>query len=289
MTQNISDTVNTGKHSEDGNTKKSSSRSRCWCFTLNNYDANDINFFINTLDTEKFAFQEELGENKTPHLQGVVYFKNAKYFHQMKQLHNKVHWEVSRCLKSSIAYCTDPDKRSGNVYTKGFKAKEKLHLINEDHLYPYQQAIYELCLKKPDDRSIYWFWEPTGNVGKTALIKFLIGKFKNNIHYCSGGKANDICHQINNMSDDCKFFIMNLPRSAEGKVSYNAIEQVKDGLTSSSKYEGGFKIFNPPQVFIFANFPPEKRHLSEDRWNIYEIKNFLLHKEEEDIYTDISA
>lgn len=42
----------------------------------------------------------------------------------MKQLHNKVHWEVSRCLKSSVAYCTDPDKRSGNVYTKGFKAKE---------------------------------------------------------------------------------------------------------------------------------------------------------------------
>lgn len=61
------------------------------------------------------------------------------------------------------------------------------------------------------------------------------------------------------MSDDCKFFIMNLPRSAEGKVSYNAIEQVKDGLTSSSKYEGGFKIFNPPHKFLFSQIFHQKK------------------------------
>ena len=56
-----------------------------------------------------------------------------------------------------------------------------------------------------------------------------------------------------------------------GAVSYNAIEQLKDGLVFSSKYEGGVKMFNPPHVIIFANWLPDVKTLSEDRWNIVNI------------------
>lgn len=273
----------TGKHSEDGNTIKSSSRSRAWCFTLNNYNDCDISFFIDTLDTEKYAFQEELGENKTPHLQGVIYFKNARTFHQMKQMHNKVHWEPTRCVKKSLEYCTNPEKRWGRVFTKGFRAKEKLKIITIEDFYPYQNEIDIICSQEPDNRHIYWIWEPIGNVGKTSIVKFLLNKYNGNIHYCCGGRASDICHQINKMNDVCKIFLMNLPRTSEGKVSYNGIEQVKDGLTSSPKYEGGYKIFNPPHVFIFANFPPEKHKLSDDKWKIFKIIDLHLVEDKEEI------
>lgn len=268
--------LNTVKHSEEGNTSNSSSRntrSRAWCFTLNNYQEDDISFFIDTLDTAKYAFQEEICPTTgTPHLQGMIYFKDDKYFHQMKQLHRRVHWTPTKCAKSSLVYCTEEAKRpeNGRKFIKGFKApKAKLKLLDINSFYPYQKEILELTKTPPDDRTVYWFFEEEGGVGKTCLVKYLLNKYEGQCHYCSGGKASDICYQVNEMEEDCTLFIMNLPRSSEGAVSYNAIEQVKDGLTSSSKYKGGFKIFNPPNILIFANFPPSTTTLSLDRWKIF--------------------
>lgn len=278
--------LNTVKHSEEGNTSNSSSRdtrSRAWCFTLNNYTEDDIIFFTDTLNTEKYAFQEEICPTTgTPHLQGMIYFKNDRKFSDMKQLNRRAHWKKTICAKSSLVYCSDEGKQrpeNARQFIKGFKVKKKLKLINENNLYPYQKTILNICSTEPDNRSIYWIWEPTGNVGKTSIIKLLLHKFKDNIHYCSGGKASDICYQINEMDEDCNIFLMNLPRSAEGKVSYNGIEQVKDGLTSSPKYKGGFKIFNPPHVFIFSNFPPDINEISKDKWKIFEIIDYKLIEE----------
>lgn len=267
--------LDTVKHSTEGNTKISSVRSRAWCFTLNNYSNEDILFFSDTLDTEKYAFQEEVGENNTPHLQGIVYFKNARTFHQLKQLHGRAHWEKTKSIKDSFTYCTNANKRApqGQVYSKGFTVKKTLKLISEENFYPYQKEILNICMQEPDERYIYWFWEPNGNVGKTAIIKYLLNRFKNTAYYISGGKAADICSQINDFDADIELFLVNFPRTSEGFVSYNGIEQVKDGLTSSGKYKGGFKLFNPPHVLIMANFPPDTSTLSSDRWKIYEIDN----------------
>ena len=265
---------NTVKHSTEGNTTKSSVRSRGWCFTLNNYEENDIPFFTDTLNTEKYAFQEEICPTTgTPHLQGMIYFANAKYFHEMKQKHRRVSWRKCNDVKASLVYCTRIDKRApgGRVFVKGFTIKKKLKLIQEEQFYPYQRELLNICNQEPDDRFIYWIWEPSGNVGKTSIIKYLLNRFKDSAYYISGGKASDICSQINDFDADIELFLVNFPRTSEGCVSYNGLEQVKDGLTSSGKYKGGFKLFNPPHVFVMANFPPDTTTLSLDRWKIYEI------------------
>lgn len=267
----MSDTVDTEKH--EGQVildlpprNKKTVRSRGWAFTLNNWDESDVLFLTDTLDTEKYVFQEEIGEKTgTPHLQGIVYFKNARTWDQMKQLNPKIHWGVAISVKASIDYCSKLNTRSGEVYNKGFRIPEQLDLISE--LYTWQKNIYENIKTKPDKRTINWIYDPTGNQGKTELIK-LIGSKLNNVVIFTGGKANDIAYQIIKVRWDPKICLFNFPRDLEGKISYNAIEQLKDGLVSSGKYEGGFKIFNSPHVYIFCNWLPNINKMSLDRWNI---------------------
>lgn len=68
-----------------------------------------------------------------------------------------------------------------------------------------------------------------------------------------------------------KIIVFDIERSRENFVSYGGIEEVKNGLFFSPKYEGGMCIYNSPHIFVFANFPPDETQLSEDRWNIINI------------------
>lgn len=261
----MSDTPNTPRTGA-GNTNKPL-RSRSWFFTLNNFTPEDITFFSDTLNTEKYAFQHEVGESGTHHLQGVVYFESARTFAQMKQLHSKAHWEKTLCLKGAIGYCCDIKKRAvpSDIWVKGWTLPKQLKLITD--LYPWQQKIVDLVNTEADERIVYWFWEQKGNVGKTALQKYLLNKYPRT-HFFSGGKANDIAFQVIKNKWEPELCIFNFPRTAEGAVSYNAIEQLKDGLVFSSKYEGGVKMFNSPHILIFANWLPDVTTLSADRWKI---------------------
>ena len=40
-------------------------------------------------------------------------------------------------------------------------------------------------------------------------------------------------------------------------------------LVTNTKYETGCKVFNPPNIVVFANsFPEHPENLSQDRWKI---------------------
>ncbi len=69
--------------------------------------------------------------------------------------------------------------------------------------------------------------------------------------------------------NNCRGIIWDIPRSSKGNVSYATLEAVKNGLICNTKYETGVKVFNPPHVIVFANFPPDdESQLSADRWHI---------------------
>jgi hypothetical protein len=52
--------------------------------------------------------------------------------------------------------------------------------------------------------------------------------------------------------------ICDVPRAAGNFVNYGALEQVKNGLFFSSKYESEMAVFNPPHVICFANSKPKE-------------------------------
>ncbi len=97
---------------ESGNT-----RSLSYCFTLNNYTANDIeNLLYDFKNSVCYCFQEEKGENGTPHLQGVVKWKLQRSFKTMKKINSKIHWERCRNIKQSVLYCCKDDTRNGQIW-----------------------------------------------------------------------------------------------------------------------------------------------------------------------------
>lgn len=255
-----------------GNTKQPAPALH-WCFTWNNYSkdekVNDCKYLFDKLTqiSSKFLFQEETGETGTKHLQGYCHLKVKTRLSGLKKISDKIHWEVCRNIDASIQYCQKGETRTGEIFTYGFAKPVK----TIDTLFPWQQHCYDL-LKESNDRNIIWIYETIGNVGKTAFCKWLY--LNDNIIYITGGKGSDILHvttEALKAKPNCETFVFDFPRTLEGHVSYNAIEQIKNGFWTSTKYEGGTVCINNPAVVIFANWIPDTSQLSSDRWNIYEI------------------
>lgn len=242
-----------------GNTK-----SRAWCMTINNYIDDDIEM-VKCCDC--YVFQEERGTEGTPHLQCVIRWKNPRSFLSMKKMFPRAHIEKCKSWKLSCLYCSKLDTRCGKMWNNCLPEEVEDEFVD---LVPkwWQLEIMELIKEKPDKRKVYWYWEDGGNVGKTIFCKHLYLKY--GAEYVSG-KAADIKAAIVEAEVKPKIIVWDLVRSIEDFVSYEGLESVKNGIFFSGKYKSSSCVFNIPHVFVFANFPPDERRLSNDRWVIKKI------------------
>jgi len=136
--------------------------------------------------------------------------------------------------------------------------------------YDWQIQLDEVIKTVPDNRKIYYLWEPNGCAGKSTYAKSLC--MNNGALLCSG-KGSDvkfaICEYLTG-PDDLEIVIWDIPRSTR-KVDYAAVEEIKNGLFFNTKYESKMCIFNPPHIIIFSNIEPDVTELSADRWIIIKI------------------
>jgi hypothetical protein len=217
------------------------------------------------------TFQEEKGESGTPHLQVVGSFKNARTFKCMKKKFPKAHIEKCNNLEKSIKYCSKLDTRDGIQFSSHVSiVKDPL---DGKELYDWQKEIIDILSKDPDNRKIYWYWSKDGNKGKTSFIKSYLLKNRSKATFV-GGSAKDMIYAITQVLEEYPLVntvFVNIPRCID-IISYNGLEQIKDGLVFNMKYESGLAVFNPPHIVVMANQEPFKEKMSEDRWVIKEIK-----------------
>lgn len=101
------------------------SRSRAWTFTINNYT--DASYdAIKEVDCKYLVVGKEVGEKGTPHLQGYIYFDNAKTLRAAKGLlPQQPHMEVAKGnAQQNFEYCS----KDGDFFEKGDRpltAKDK--------------------------------------------------------------------------------------------------------------------------------------------------------------------
>lgn len=237
-----------------------------WCFTWNNYPQNWADITA-VPEIESYVLGKEVGEEKgTPHIQGYIKFKDK--LRPLNLFPKGIHWEVCRNIQASIDYCA----KDGDYLIKNICLPSKVKTLNYDELYPWQANIVNNISLSANDRTINWFWETTGGVGKTALCKYLC------VHHqaliCSG-KASDMKYLIvkykEKYGDFPKVIIMDIPRSSLDYVSYTGIEEIKNGLFCSSKYECEMVVMNSPHVLVFANEEPKYDEMSADRWSVEEL------------------
>lgn len=264
------------------NTRVQISPAKHWCFTYNSYLEKDINSFLSVLihSSKKYVFQEERGESGNLHLQGYICFNRRVRPKGVFSAFKTIHWEKTKNIKASILYCSDQDKRieGGRIWSAGVNIQENISILADTELKQWQSEIKEVISKDPDERSIYWVWEPIGGVGKSVFCKYLCVKFN---ALLLSGKGADMKYGIVKYKETVglypKLILIDIPRSIKDYVSYSGIESVKNGCFFSGKYEGQMCLFNSPHIICFANQRPDKDKLSRDRWKIREIINDMLY------------
>ena len=83
--------------------------------------------------------------------------------------------------------------------------------------------------------------------------------------------------------------VFDVPRTQENFLSYQGIEEIKNGCFCNTKYECEMVLMDFPHVIVMANFEPNRRLMSEDRWNIVNLRPFDSVLEELESTFDIEA
>lgn len=262
-----------------GRNTKGVVRSRCWGpNTWNNYNESDINNLLGFCERKNivdYIIQEEIGKNsKTQHLQFSIRFKNQVSLDTLKNFFDKVHWEKSKNIFAAFKYCAKDDTHIGRRWKKKrFNCKDPLENLK---YYKWQEDILKLISKSCNvkNRKIHWYYDEIGGCGKTMFAKHIILNYENSC-YCNAGKANDIKFYVSSVlktnNNKLNVCIFDFARSNENYISYQAIEEIKNGIMFCGKYESGLCLFDTPHIIIFANFKPDETKLSMDRWIIKEL------------------
>lgn len=254
---------------KSGNTKQISP-AKHWVFTLNNHSKDDIDIIMKCSSTKRVSMQEETGEAGTPHLQGYIEFvKKVRPISVFKSF--KAHWEKCNNIKASIEYTQKEDTRTGKQFMKAIRKIRKVKVLREDQLFPWQREILKITEEEPDDRTIHWYWDKKGNVGKSALVKYLV---VNHGAMLISGKSADIKYQIATVKNKeyPDIILYDIPRTSEGYINYSAMEEIKNGVFASSKYESQMIIMPSPHIICFANFEPNLDSMSKDRWKVTKLR-----------------
>ena len=273
-------------------TKSQSSPKITWCFTLHNYLEKDIILLVDYFNSSNssYIFSTELGgSNSTPHLQGWFRLKTKQRFTALvlsfSFLSNKIHLEGAKGNQNqNIIYITKESEKEGynlyenvlpeKIYSEPVNKKLRFLLTKMDN-YPRPQG----------DRLIHCIVDQVGGLGKTEFARHCVLNYADCI--ITGGKAQDMKNQIieYKKTNNCfpKIVIIDIPRSNLDYVSYAGIEEVKNMLFYSGKYEGGMVCGNKPFVLMLMNERPKKEKLSKDRWRVYYVDNDEIENSQDEV------
>lgn len=147
----------------------------------------------------------------------------------------------------------------------------------ELQLREWQQKALDIIAEEPERRKVNWFVDKDGNAGKSLFAEYLADQ-RNAFVFTSGFAQRDFAHTFKTQLENRNYqaptvVVFDIPRHYEHlDAIYAAIEVVKNGRMTSTKYEGGIIRFDPPHVLVFANVEPNYSALSNDRWNIVFLK-----------------
>lgn len=252
---------------------------KAWCFTIFGENGSSLREGV----MEVLVIMKGrgiIGIEKCPttgktHLQGYVEFEEKKRPLETKALaYFKGHWEKAKGDRAeNLKYCSKEKdyKMFGGMIIK----RPILDWFKYEKASWWQKDVLEIINKDPEDvRNIHWYHDSIGKAGKNTLCRHILITRPYETMFV-GGKAADVKHAISefnkNQDNDLKIILFNYVRSVEDFVSYDAIESVKDAMFFSGKFESNTTLYNPPHVFIFANFKPDISKMSLDRWYINDV------------------
>lgn len=143
------------------------------------------------------------------------------------------------------------------------KVKVPVHPLRD-----WQATLNATLLLPPDDRTITFIVDKTGNQGKSWFARYFCDIHENAQIVVPGKKA-DMAYII---EEEKRVFFLDCPRSKQGDfIQYDFLEELKGGFVFSGKYESRVKKFKVPHVIVLMNEFPDMSKLSRDRYQIKEL------------------
>lgn len=201
---------------------------------------------------KKFWFQLEQGEQTDyKHFQIFISLKTKQRRNELQNLFGRgIHVEPMIAYSALIEYCTKADTRLEGPWThEDTCIPDSIKLIEPKG---WQLECIKIANEVADDRKIHVFYSKECGMGKTQIAKYLAVKIPKTI-VLGAAKANDLAHAISKIGDP-NLIVFIYPKYIEAEqFSWPTIEQAKDGMIFSGKYESKNCLFNSPHIFIFAN------------------------------------
>nr|QTE03485.1 MAG: replication-associated protein [Fringilla montifringilla CRESS-DNA-virus sp.] len=175
-------------------------------------------------------------------------------------------------------------------YHTGFeKLAEHLREIPKDDdfvPYPWQKKVLDLISQAPDERTIIYVVDSTGNVGKSRLAKHILC---NHGGCMLSGQFRDMAYVWD--PTEHKVGLFDIPRASSEFVKqlYAFAEALKNGVVNSTKYVPKLKIFHAPHIIFFSNQKPEANLWSADRLKIIDLDVELAHQTTADLAAAAAA
>lgn len=289
-----------------------------WTFTIWHYvklgSLERLERFFNSWkdQIEYLFYQEEVASNPREgsdglHIQGYIKLNKRSRPTEWLFYDDGIHFEGAKGSEyQNWIYCTKDSDEKGHRKPGGVqfvnkvppapkKRSTKKSKKDEEEENPYaglttikepppggwQEELTAILSGEPNDRTVYWLWEPIGCVGKTTYCRWACARKWAGKAILVSGKADDMKYAIAESARKPRIVFNNVPR-AHSTVDWKGIEEIKDGIFFSGKYKSGQVIFDPPHIVIFANNPPESVKLSADRLKLGRIVDGQIQWEHSD-------
>jgi len=257
------------------------------------------------------VFGREVGKEGTPHLQGFVSFKlKARLTAAKAVVGDRAHLEVCKgSPEQNFDYCTKGNdfeefgsrKASGkradldafkDAVKSGTLSRKKLredfsevsakyprffdaYILDNipqppvqcHTLRPWQVDLNDRLHGPPDDRSVLFVVDKVGNTGKSWFASYYCS-LHDSAFILRPTKRADMAYLL---PDSFRVLFIDCARKQVESLDYPFVEQVKDGVVVSPKYESRMRFFPNVHVVILMNEDPDMFAMSQDRYVIIEL------------------
>lgn len=143
-------------------------------------------------------------------------------------------------------------------------------VLVDGELRQWQQRLFDIVDEEPDDRTIVFVVDEKGNSGKSWMSSYLFSHWPELTQILSVGKRDDIAHAVDETK---RLFLFDVPRGGMEFIQYGVLEQLKNRIVFSPKYDSSTKILKAtPHVVVFCNERPDLEKMSKDRPKIINIR-----------------
>ncbi len=275
----------------EGNTIPPSrlNQAKRWCFTLNNYEVEQCDQLVINFEMKSYnyVFEEEVGDQGTPHLQGYVECpsRTRPSAFGLPFRWSLANWRVAKGSRmDNWNYCTKEGTGIRTNMRDLIGAENPFKKITFDELFLGQRYLCDQY-REPENalfgRQVHVYVDVCGGWGKTITTKYMIDQMNAIV---VAGKTADAAYAIAKRIENeepIPIVVFDIPRGGKRVINWHAVEKIKDGCLFATKYESGMLRFNSPHVVVFTNEWPDLTRLSADRWVVRDLNYEPVFRREE--------